>query len=364
MVEEHDDLVNVLDIAHKYQVTYIVDKCCEELAELIDEENACSILERALLFDNKYLIDQASDFIDENANKVLQRDDFLYIPVTCLAYILKGDTFYAKEYKIFERAIEWAKKACQLTDGQVLRKTLGEAFFYLRTPVMSLKDFVNCTKGNGYYAIEEYEDIVAFMGMPQETKPKCNSTQKRLPLNIKIARLPVQKAEKKILIKNGTITETVSISSVVDIYLTSVTLLSRQHIVYPETLFTNVSVTNHPAVEGRYGLLSNEFEIKDLPVSVTLKLGDMPTIEREVPAGPTEPCIRLTEPFFLSAKTSVKLRVDMELDKIPKFQLKAFQCLRSDELKNTVPDTVEVKTEANSARVVQSLEFKCVSNRD
>ena len=358
IVEEYDDLVNVLDIAHKYQVTYIVDRCCKELAELLDEENACSILERALLFDNKYLIELTSDFIDENADGVLYSDGFLDTSVACLTYILKGDTFYADESEIFERAIEWAEQECKSVDGQDLRKTLGEAFFYLRTPVMSLNDFVECTHRKGYYTAEEYEDIMAVMGMSEKTKPKCNSTQKRFPLRIELSRLSILNKDydpEEAFVTNETITETISISSLTDTYLTRVTFVGRTFIFFHKELF-----------EGHFTKysLSNGFTVKEMPVSVSLKFGDTPTIIREVPAGPTTPCITLTEPFFLSAGQSVNLQIDMTLKKIPGFQLRTNKCVKPNELTSEVTDTVDVKTQKNALRVVHSLHFKCVNNRD
>ena len=348
-----------MEIAHKYQVTYIVDECCKKLAELLDEKNACSILERALFFDNKHLIKQTSDFIDENASDVLQSEGFLDISITSLTYILKGDTFCATESKIFERAVEWAKQKCKSADGQVLRKTLGEAFFYLRTPVMSLNDFVECTHRKGYYTTEEYEDITAVIGMCEKTKPKCNSTQKRFPLRIELSRLPKLNKNynsEEAYVTNETITETISISSLIDIYLTSVTFVGRTSIYFHKDLF-----------ERRWGnsySLSNAFTVKKMPVSVSLSLGDKPTMTREVPAGPTTPCITLTEPFFLSAGQSVDLKIEMTLNEIPGFQLRTNRCVKPNELPSKVADTVDVKTQENESRVIYSLQFKCVNNRD
>ena len=134
--------------------------CCRKLTEKISVENSCGLLDRALLYDNQYLISHVSDFIDKNAENILMTDGYLQMSLRCLTYILKGDTFHANEAEIFNKTIEWAKRRCGSTDGRELRKTLGDAFYFLRTPNMTISEFSACTKRKGFYSIEEHEDLM------------------------------------------------------------------------------------------------------------------------------------------------------------------------------------------------------------
>lgn len=169
-----------------YQVPTAADFSSENIILELSADNACRFLDLALLYDVTKLRDHACDIIDKNAREALESEDFLEISQGCLMYILKGDTFYAEETFIFQRAMEWGKAEChrkgnENPDDHTIRTTLGEAFYYLRVPTLALDALVECTRTNDYFSFNEYKDIVAAIS-GADISVKSNLHRRRVPL--------------------------------------------------------------------------------------------------------------------------------------------------------------------------------------
>ncbi|XP_053391417.1 BTB/POZ domain-containing protein 2-like [Mercenaria mercenaria] len=174
----------VLEIAHYYQVTNLVQFCADYLATLITPVNACEILTLAMFYKVTTLRDACCTIIDRNADEILKSEGFLELTEECLTYILKGDTFYADEDNIFIKSEEWSKRKIEEISqekiGRDIRKTLGASFFYLRLPTMTFEILMKCTRKKGYLTFEEYEDIVEFINKFPASSVKSNSCVARL----------------------------------------------------------------------------------------------------------------------------------------------------------------------------------------
>lgn len=163
-----EQAVEIMKLAHFYQVPTLLQFCAEYMEDKFADENVCTFLDLALLYDIEKMKKDASRYIDNNVKNVLESEEFLKISKACLTYILKGDTLFADEEFIFERTMTWAREACRLEsiknpDGPKLRETLGEAFYYLRVPTMDAQTFSRCTKRKGLYSICEHEDILEYI---------------------------------------------------------------------------------------------------------------------------------------------------------------------------------------------------------
>lgn len=180
-----DIVVGIMGTAHKYQVTDLLKFCSDYLTLILRPDNACNILELALFYEDKALLQAACNFIDDNALDVLKSDGFLELSEKSLAFVLKGDTFFAKETEIFQRSVEWAKRRCVqnelVASGLNIRKVLGDAFYYLRLPIMSTTEFFDSTRGQGYFSFDEFEHIVEHICCKTSMSPLTNYTVERLP---------------------------------------------------------------------------------------------------------------------------------------------------------------------------------------
>ena len=66
---QSDIVTEVVKIAHLYQVTPLVESCCNDLSKTLTTENACSLLEMAMLYERSALKERIIDFIDKHAEK-------------------------------------------------------------------------------------------------------------------------------------------------------------------------------------------------------------------------------------------------------------------------------------------------------
>ncbi|XP_053386483.1 kelch-like protein 8 [Mercenaria mercenaria] len=185
----------VMELAHLYQISCLVNYCARFLTTCLRPDNACELLELALLYNLTELRDAACVSIDDNAKQVLDSDGFLRISNTCLTYILKGDTFFEDETYVFNKAIEWTERQCAHNDltanGKTIRNTLGEAFYYLRLPALENLEFLKCVKGKGFYTMQEMENIIENINNKEGDAVPCHRVCKRVKRRIYVIVPPV-----------------------------------------------------------------------------------------------------------------------------------------------------------------------------
>ncbi|XP_053401103.1 BTB/POZ domain-containing protein 1-like [Mercenaria mercenaria] len=175
----------LLEMAHFYQVSSLVQFCADYLATVITSDNACETLTFATFYKLTSLKDTCCSFIDNHAEQVLQSEGFMNLSDDSLLYILKGDTLYAKEEDILGAAEKWSKNKAKGSgmeeNGTNIRKLLGDSFYYLRLPTMTSKALLEYTSRKGYFSIEEYADISAFVNNVPDIYVSTNSCVARVP---------------------------------------------------------------------------------------------------------------------------------------------------------------------------------------
>ncbi|KAL3885807.1 hypothetical protein ACJMK2_025844 [Sinanodonta woodiana] len=195
---DENSLISVIEIAHKYQAGYLLDLCSEELGKIISVENACQMLNLAVFYNLNKLQQTACDFIDDNADKILETPGFKNISVETLRVILAGDTFYADELRIFRKCMDWAEKKCKelslVPDDENKRKIFGDAFFFLRLPTLSHLDFTENVAKTKLLSLEESHKVYMYKGSPSLKIDLTNSIIKRKP-KVGVICLPEKKME-------------------------------------------------------------------------------------------------------------------------------------------------------------------------
>lgn len=179
-------VVKVLEIAHMYQISGLVRYCSNFMRSILRADNACEILELALFYNVKELVDAACNVIDDNAGKVLRSEAFINVSKLCFDLILKSDTLFEVELEIVKAAELWAKhqlasKSMDIS-GQEVRKLLGDGFYQMRVPTLTVSEFSKFSKGKGYYTLDEIEAIIEQIGDAREVDSvACHRTVKRKP---------------------------------------------------------------------------------------------------------------------------------------------------------------------------------------
>ncbi|XP_045194650.2 BTB/POZ domain-containing protein 6-like [Mercenaria mercenaria] len=174
----------VLGMAHYYQVSGLVKLCADFLATVITPNSYCEILTFAMFYNLTSLKTSCCSFIDSNAEQVLKSDCFLDLSAECLLYILKGDTFFAKEEEILEAAERWSRKKLlqsgEEDNGTNIRKNLGESFYQLRLPTMTNKALLDYASKKCYFFTEEYANIAAYINKVPDVNLSTNSCVPRV----------------------------------------------------------------------------------------------------------------------------------------------------------------------------------------
>ncbi|KAL3843176.1 hypothetical protein ACJMK2_021127 [Sinanodonta woodiana] len=169
---DEDSLIEVVKLAHQYQVGYLLNRYSGKLAMLIRKENVCKLLNLAVFYDLKDLKDMACDFIDGHVLEILESPGFMEVSVESMKVILSGDTFYVDELKLFQKCMEWAEKKCKQQELEPLyqnkRKLLGDGFFFLRLPTLSLADYTEHIVKTNILSVEESLEIYKYKCLPSQ----------------------------------------------------------------------------------------------------------------------------------------------------------------------------------------------------
>lgn len=187
-----EQVVDLIKLAHLYQIPALLKFCAEYMEGKFTDENACIFLDLALFYDIVKLRDDVCRYIDTHAEGVLKSEQFPKVSKACLTYILKGDTLLANEAFIFERTMTWAKEECRQEgienpDGPKLRETLGEAFYQVRVPTMDVQTFLRSTVRKGLYSVSELERILEFIVNKEADPGEIHYCAKRISVCENIA---------------------------------------------------------------------------------------------------------------------------------------------------------------------------------
>ena len=233
-----DIALDVLNIAHQYQVQRCFRYCSEFIKDVIGSNNVCCILEHALLYEDTMLIEGSLEYIDSNALEVMRSEGFRNIRLETLELILKGDTFFAPELEILKAADDWAKQQIEqlndkasTNDPTIKRLAMGKAFYYLRFPTLSIRDFTRAQVEYAYLTDKEHIDTSMYIVEKMKAADLCNSVEARVPKRTSFTQ-SVDEYEEKLA--DGTVMSNITSETLLscrkDILLDNVLLLSNESI--------------------------------------------------------------------------------------------------------------------------------------
>ncbi|XP_045209138.2 BTB/POZ domain-containing protein 6-like [Mercenaria mercenaria] len=189
-----DTVMALMYTAKKYAVQILVDKCRDYLETEINNDNVCTILEQAHLFDEQNLRNNCFTTIFSNSTDVLKSPlkDYQNLCYTCFKELLQSDKLRAREETIFMACLNWAEEQCRLKDIDTsdtnLRDLLGDMLFLIRFPNMDQRAFTELVSNRKLLTTDEklavYQQFnrsprdgdVTLMGFRFSSKPR-NSTE-------------------------------------------------------------------------------------------------------------------------------------------------------------------------------------------
>lgn len=175
-----DDVLGILYASKKYFVPLLTEKCIDYLEDHLTPSNICLVYEHSLLHNANRLSSKCALFLETRTADILKNPSFLAIPLQCLSRILSFEKLSVKEVDLFSACIAWACEECRKRGLEInpesQRLVLGEAFYLLHIPCMSLQEFANTVSKTGLLSSEEKCLIYDFMacedrsGMVQKLK--------------------------------------------------------------------------------------------------------------------------------------------------------------------------------------------------
>ena len=154
----------VLFLAQKYLIPSLAKICTEFVENNLTVENTLPVLDHCFLLGvSKGLEKQCWSIIDKHASEVAEHNQFLDIDHGTLTALLSRDTLVAKEMVLFRAAVKWAGHECQRLSIPLTvenkRKVLGDAFYSIRFPLMSMKEFTGEVAQSSFLSHEEVANI-------------------------------------------------------------------------------------------------------------------------------------------------------------------------------------------------------------
>ena len=137
--------IAVMYLAKKYMVPSLAEYCAEVIQKTINPENAVTVLEQAVNFDEKELEEKCWEVVDLQSSKVVTSDAFNDISQNTLINLLKRNTLKIAEVDLFQALLNWSDRQCSKngleTNGENRRAVIGEAINQIRFLSMTQKEF-------------------------------------------------------------------------------------------------------------------------------------------------------------------------------------------------------------------------------
>lgn len=154
----------VLFLAQKYLIPSLAEICTEFVVRNLTVENALPILDHCLLLGvSKGLEKHCWSIVDQQATEVANNDQFIEIDHGTLTSFLSRDTLVVKEILLFRAAVKWAGRECQRLSIPLTvenkRRVLGDAFYSIRFPLMSVKEFTEEVAQSSFLSHEEVANL-------------------------------------------------------------------------------------------------------------------------------------------------------------------------------------------------------------
>ncbi|XP_068756004.1 BTB/POZ domain-containing protein 6-like [Montipora capricornis] len=177
------NVFGILYLAKKYIVPFLAENCVQFLEENIDHQNAFTLLAQARYFCEPKLEEKCWEIIDRETSKVLSSDSFTEIDHETLLAVLTRDTLTVLEAELFKAVKHWAEAECNRKilppTPENKRSVLSSALYFVRFPVMTLKEFSDDAAQSGILTSDETINIFLYFGSKDDSKVKSFLTHPR-----------------------------------------------------------------------------------------------------------------------------------------------------------------------------------------
>lgn len=181
-----DNITDVMDLGHKYNVAKCSELCVEFLKDTLTDDNICTGLSLATIYDQNELKDFCKKRIIANTSAVLKSTSFLECDRSILEYILSINLFSCSEMDIFDACMSWVRAVSKqdVLTKELVHSHLGHLFYAIRFASMKMKDVAHLTSPYGFlFTFDEYKEIIQLIELPAFQPQFFVTTKRELPWN-------------------------------------------------------------------------------------------------------------------------------------------------------------------------------------
>jgi hypothetical protein len=160
------NVLEVMYLAEKYMLPFLMEKCGEYLEKELQPEDVFSVLAHAQERNEK-LEQNCWDMVDYGTQRAVSSEPFLNISKEMLCRVLRRDTLLVDEVVLFQAVEKWALNKIRekgLEDNRKnKRAVLGEDVIKLiRFPLMSETEFIKEVLPSGILKMDEITELMQF----------------------------------------------------------------------------------------------------------------------------------------------------------------------------------------------------------
>ncbi|XP_018016294.1 BTB/POZ domain-containing protein 9-like isoform X4 [Hyalella azteca] len=153
--EKEETVHEILALSHQYGFEELEAAVCDYLKETLCINNFCVIYDLSLLYCLNGLRTVCQDFLDKNAQIIVNHSSFKMLSPMALKSIISRDSFCAPEVDIFCGVWEWAK-----ANNVVDKALLQEVISLIRLPLLSLLDLLNVVRPSQLLSPDDILDAI------------------------------------------------------------------------------------------------------------------------------------------------------------------------------------------------------------
>jgi hypothetical protein len=167
-----NEVMELLYLGKKYDIPGLVEKCCLFLEQGLAVSNAVEIYGQAKLFSDEDLMEKCLQLIDNDGHTFINTNEFLKdLDRETFRTILARDTLCAREIDVFDALFWWAEQQLPPKPTQAtLREFVGDLFFLVRFPRMTMKEIVQIVYPRGLLTPAEFIEALKHTMKREDTK--------------------------------------------------------------------------------------------------------------------------------------------------------------------------------------------------
>lgn len=203
-----EEAKNTIKAAVKYNLPKLIKLCCDFLGSKLNLNNIFSEYEKAILHNDRVMIDECRKFLDRNFRKILLSENFLKLSCSKIINIIQHRKTNPKdEILLFDTIKKWAKEKCvtKKQDATLanMRVHMQSLLPHIRFLNMKNTEFISGPAKSGILTQSEITSILMSIDYPESSQLPawCNRNRNQQGVKKRKAKPLTRKSIRKVQVK-------------------------------------------------------------------------------------------------------------------------------------------------------------------